>query len=131
MSRDSEPWQPGEKVVMKFPFRGSSVVTIDRVTPSGRAVIGHRYFNPCLGGEAEQRGSDIGYYRGTIRRLAAAETAKLEAEQARKYLLQTLYNKLSHNAPYNWRGDKLGRSLWHKLSDEQLQDLLDTINKDD
>ena len=131
MSHDNKPWQPGEKVLMTRRHHGPHVVAIDRVTPSGRAVIDGMYFNPCLGGMAYQRGESLAYGRARIRRLTAEEKVKLVAEQARKGLVTTLYNKLSRNAPYSWRGRKAESSPWHKLSDEQLQDLLDTINQDD
>lgn len=73
MTDTKSRWIVGQKVMINR----DRIVTIERVTPSGRAVIGNRIFEP----DGRERGSDRSYY---ARDVLEALTPEIKSETERR-----------------------------------------------
>lgn len=81
MTKDPTPWKAGQEVFLR-----DHVVTIDRVTPTGIAVIGTERFDQhgYLQGEDKKRRRER-YYRPRTTIQAATPEAKKEWQEKRDY----------------------------------------------
>jgi hypothetical protein len=107
MNENDRPWLAGETVIYCNGFgEPRSVLTVDRVTKSGRAVCGDRRFNEY--GDTHNGSMERGATRGTIRRPEYPnEPADVTDRMDRDRLCKSIKAGLYHFSPRDYTTDGL------------------------